>query len=598
MTPADTLGGLDAGPVLGCAGRAAQAAREVAALSRAVEGRRAALATWTGPAASAFAREADALAAVLAPAPTVLTAVALLLRRHAEVVRSARAQTDRLLQTNDDLRAAHALAAVAVPSGIPPPLRRLTVEMRRTELEGELSAVSRRVGELVEEVRADAARTARAVEAETARLRPAGGSGGRSGGAGDAAFVAALPGLAAARRNAGVRPEPRQATAAHGHAGHPVPPPPGTPAVLVEAWWSLLTAAERIRVLAGAPRAVGALAGLPAAVRSAANETALSRDLTALLATPARTRAEQQRLAACLAVARRLAALRAQVDPRTGQPTVAQLWVYRPGAFGGDGRVALAVGDVDTADHVAVLVPGMGSSVAATLPRLTGDAARVRAAATRWSGSRTGTAVVAWVGYDAPTLGTVASPAAARRGGRLLAADLLDLQAARAVPPHLTVVGHSYGSTTVGLALRDRVTGVDDVVLLGSPGAGVDRAAELQVPRGHVFVGASSRDPVSYLDRFGADPTHASFGAVRFRAEDPARNPVMLDIADHSRYFAPGSESLAGVAAVVAGATDQVALAPYRGELPGLPDGISTDPEADRPLGSARGDPRLGSRSW
>lgn len=591
MTPADALAELDAQPVLGCAARAAHAAREVDALTRAVESQRATLTGWTGAAASAFAREADALAAVLAPAPAVLAAVALVLRRHAEVVRAARAQTSRLRQTHEDLRAAHALAAVSVPSGIPPPLWRHAVEMRRTGLEGELSALARRVAELVDEVRVDAARTARAVEAETARLRAAGRPG-------VAALVAALPGLAAARRNAGVRPAPRRATAVAGQARHPVPPPRGTGAALVAAWWSLLTPGERSRVLAAAPRAVGALAGLPAAVRSAANETALRRDLAALLATPTRTRAEQQRLATCLAVTARLAALRARADPRTGQATEAQLLVYRPGAFGGDGRVALAVGDVDTADHVAVLVPGMGSSVAATLSRLTADAARVRAATGRRRGSAAGVAVVAWVGYAAPSLATVASPEAAHRGGRLLAADLLDLQAARAVPPHLTVVGHSYGSTTVGLALRDHSTGVDDVVLLGSPGAGVERAAELQVPRGHVFVGASSRDPVSYLDRFGADPTHAAFGAVRFQAEDLARNPVMLDLADHSRYFAPGSESLAGVAAVVAGDTGRLAVAPHRAELPGLPDGIGTDPEADRPLGVARVEARLVSRSW
>jgi len=592
MRPAGALADLDAGPVLECAGRAERAARDVAALEEALARVRVAVGSWTGPAASGFAREAEAVAALLGPAPSVLAAVAVLLRRHAEVVRAARAQTGRLLQTAEDLRSAHALAAVSVPPEVPPAVRRLAVEARRAEIETDLSALARQAADLRADVRTDAVRTARAVDSETARLRPVGEHG-------EAELVAALPVLAAARRTAGVLPaQRRDGTGQLRRAGLPAPPPPGAPPALVQGWWRLLTPDERTRVLAAAPRAVGALAGLPAAVRSAANETVLRRDLAALLATPTRTRAEQQRLATARAVAAQLAAVRAQVDPRTGRPTEAQLLVYRPAAFAGEGRVALAVGDVDTADHVAVLVPGMGSSAGATLPRLTTDAARVRAAAGRRSGSAAGTAVVAWVGYDAPSLATVASPAAAHRGGRLLAADLLGLQAARAVPPHLTVVGHSYGSTTVGLALRDHVTGVDDVVLLGSPGAGVERAAELQVPRGHVFVGASSRDPVSYLDRFGADPTHAAFGAVRFRAEDPARNPLMLDLADHSRYFAPGSESLAGVAAVVAGDAERLVVAPYRAELPGLPDGIGTDPEADRRPGSARGDPWLVSRSW
>jgi hypothetical protein len=97
-----------------------------------------------------------------------------------------------------------------------------------------------------------------------------------------------------------------------------------------------------------------------------------------------------------------------------------------------------------------------------------------------------------------------------------------------------------------------------------------------------VFVGASSRDPVSYLDRFGLDPTHERFGAVRFRAEDPSRNPDRLAMADHSKYYRTGSESLTNVARVVVGDGDQVTRAPYRHELRFRPDGLSSDPETDR----------------
>jgi pimeloyl-ACP methyl ester carboxylesterase len=190
--------------------------------------------------------------------------------------------------------------------------------------------------------------------------------------------------------------------------------------------------------------------------------------------------------------------------------------------------------------------------------------------------------VVAWTAYDAPSLLHVASAASARAGGRLLAADLRALEAARGTPPHLTAIGHSYGSTTVGLTVRDHPTGVDDVVLLGSPGAGVERAGELGLPAGHVWVGSASRDPVGYLDRFGADPAHADFGGVRFRAEDLARHPAALDLADHSRYLAAGGESLDNVVQVVVGDGADVHRAAYRGELPWAPDGISLDPEADR----------------
>jgi pimeloyl-ACP methyl ester carboxylesterase len=93
------------------------------------------------------------------------------------------------------------------------------------------------------------------------------------------------------------------------------------------------------------------------------------------------------------------------------------------------------------------------------------------------------------------------------------------VQAARRLAPHLTVVAHSYGSTTAGLALRDTQTGTDDVVLVGSPVPGSTTPRTSRSPAGHVFVGANSRDPVSYVDRFGADPAYESFGAVRFEAE-------------------------------------------------------------------------------
>ncbi len=119
-------------------------------------------------------------------------------------------------------------------------------------------------------------------------------------------------------------------------------------------------------------------------------------------------------------------------------------------------------------------------------------------------------------------------------------------------------------------------------MLVGSPGPNVETARDLQVPPGHVFTGASSRDPVGYLDRFGADPTHEDFGAYRFQAEDPTRHPFRLDLDDHSKYFHAKSESLANIVAVVVGDYGALRPAAYRHEVWLLPDGINSDPEADR----------------
>ncbi|MFD0393539.1 alpha/beta hydrolase [Streptomyces nogalater] len=67
--------------------------------------------------------------------------------------------------------------------------------------------------------------------------------------------------------------------------------------------------------------------------------------------------------------------------------------------------------------------------------------------------------------------------------------------------PHLVAIGHSYGSRLVGAATQEPggIPGADDIILLGSPGTGVDRAEELGVGKDHVFVGAAENDPVSHL---------------------------------------------------------------------------------------------------
>jgi Alpha/beta hydrolase len=82
------------------------------------------------------------------------------------------------------------------------------------------------------------------------------------------------------------------------------------------------------------------------------------------------------------------------------------------------------------------------------------------------------TAVIAWMGYDAPEfdfqhpesaladptkLQQVGSPWMAREGGALLAGDVNGLAVTYddSIPLHVTVIGHSYGSTTVADAFAN-----------------------------------------------------------------------------------------------------------------------------------------------
>ena len=180
-------------------------------------------------------------------------------------------------------------------------------------------------------------------------------------------------------------------------------------------------------------------------------------------------------------------------------------------------HAAVAVGDVDTADHVSVFTPGFTTTVKDSLGGIDTDMARLKTQAEQnlvRDGRFDAVATVSWLGYDAPQWDgvvfpsqSVASDDLARKGGDDLAQFYSGINAARDVDPHLTALGHSYGSTTTGFALQHDGTGVDDAVVFGSPGLGTDERDDLHVPDGHLFRVEARRDPVADLAAFGLDPT-------------------------------------------------------------------------------------------
>lgn len=134
--------------------------------------------------------------------------------------------------------------------------------------------------------------------------------------------------------------------------------------------------------------------------------------------------------------------------------------------------------------------------------------------------------------------------------------------------PTVTVVGHSYGSTTTGLALQHQglAVDVDDVVLLGSPGVGgrAQGVADLGLRPDQLQVATASRDVIRLAAHtlLGADPLDPGFGGDRLRAESVERDGPglgdLVGVADHSRYYDPGSESLYGLAEIVTGHPDRL----------------------------------------
>lgn len=112
---------------------------------------------------------------------------------------------------------------------------------------------------------------------------------------------------------------------------------------------------------------------------------------------------------------------------------------------------------------------------------------------------------------------------------------------------HLTVLSHSYGSTVVGAAdSGGRGLDADDMVVVGSPGMAVDRADQLHIDPGHLYVGAAENDAISnyFSDAtLGADPKDPEFGAQN----------MYVDTRDHGGYWNDGSRSLENQGRIIAG---------------------------------------------
>lgn len=202
-------------------------------------------------------------------------------------------------------------------------------------------------------------------------------------------------------------------------------------------------------------------------------------------------------------------------------------------------HAAIAIGNPDTADHVSVTAPGLNTTVRASLPKMAEDAADLRRESLRQLRNAPGHALgsvstVAWLGYDPPQIADIDDVGAvldggwdvshgqvAAHGAHALAGFYDGLAAGhRAVPLHLSAIGHSYGSLTTGLALQlPGDHGVDDVVFYGSPGVGATTPGELQVPDGHVFTMQTPDDPIRHvfdtpLLHAGATMLPAPFDAV------------------------------------------------------------------------------------
>jgi Alpha/beta hydrolase len=354
------------------------------------------------------------------------------------------------------------------------------------------------------------------------------------------------------------------------------PPKDGTPSQNA-GWWNSLSPAGQAILLHDHPDWLGNLDGLPASVRSQANIERLPQmkaDLQHQL-DEANKQAEGPAIGEYdlqLGVDK-INAIQAKLDSINSiQTTLAQ----------GDRQLlfldnsqprleaAVAVGNVDTAQNVAVFTSGLTSTVNGDLKTYDGDMNNMKLVSQRLDLKYGGgpTAAVTWIGYQAPQLDggladpaqSVASPDAAKTGGESLAKFYNGIGASHALsdaPLHLTALGHSYGSVTTGFALGHD-TPVNDAVLFGSPGQG---AQHLSVPAGHLFSEKSSADVVPYINgTLGPSPYFAANPSPVYQPLSTSASTTGLGQFNanygHTTYLDNNSTSLYNMAAVTSGHSD------------------------------------------
>ncbi|MFE2291319.1 alpha/beta hydrolase [Streptomyces sp. NPDC059452] len=350
-------------------------------------------------------------------------------------------------------------------------------------------------------------------------------------------------------------------------------------------WWDGLTEEQRQEYLKVAPDLIGSLDGIPAAVRDEANRNylpVLIDELERRGGDDAKTKLDALRM------------IQEKLDKSSHPP------MFLLGIGGeGNGRAIVSYGDPDTSRNVSAYVPGLGTKLDGEFVEDTMKRAQDTARGARRVDPSS--ASIIWLGYDAPQNVDVMSRGDAQRGAPAYNEFMAGISATNEnADPHVTAIGHSYGSLTVGTAAKesDGIPGVDDVILLGSPGVDAQKATELGVGKDHVFVGAADNDPVTHLPTkgevalgwitggpvglrvgrdlydignddlyFGKDPASAAFGAQRFEVDDGPRMIRDMGLFDaHSQYFTPQKDRVSAdnIANIVAGRPDAIVREKHR----------------------------------
>jgi pimeloyl-ACP methyl ester carboxylesterase len=380
----------------------------------------------------------------------------------------------------------------------------------------------------------------------------------------------------------------------------------------ITGWWNSMSEEERALFVATAPDLIGPLDGIPTEDRDTANRDLLDEEITDLDAQIARVEAELANTRENLGrsnnpryteLMNELETLQGQRDslnnlnnqiaePMTAEDAnggaVSADYYLLGYDSAGDGQAIVSVGNPDTAENVNVYVPG----TKADLDSLNGDLSRAEgtfADAARWGPPGSSTASILWLGYDAPDEVQPSydgdnegwEPGASSEKYAMNAADDLSsfVDGLRATDQgstaNLTMSGHSYGSTTIGVAARENGLDVDNMIFVGSPGTGAEHASDLRIDPENVWASLNEGDVIGYAREIefgadhgaisagfseedmihGTDPTSEAFGGRTFHSEQGDGNAID----DHGAYYEQGNPARENMAFIITGQSEKIA---------------------------------------
>ena len=317
---------------------------------------------------------------------------------------------------------------------------------------------------------------------------------------------------------------------------------PEQDAALNAEWWNGLSPQDQSNYLSTYGAELGAMDGLPSDVRHEANMEVLR---------PQAADGDQG-----------AQDLLARIDGSRSDPADESAHLYLLGYTPQDGRTdaqaIVALSNPDTADNVAIFVPGTGS----TVEGIGGNIDRIDdlKAQADLIDEDAATSTIVWLGYDAPNnLPAAIGSGPASDGAPSLREFTHGLRASHQGEDaaNLTVIGHSYGSTVIGHADRDGTGGLgaDNIIVAGSPGMGVDSADDLTIDNGGLWTAMADDDPIRYASVHGTNPVNEGFGGTRI-ADGGASG--------HSGYWDSGSESLRNQGYIVTGNEHMVSTREFR----------------------------------